>query len=58
MEYIKQYYANVMEEKEIFILVSLAFLTVYFGLNSTPITDLTQGPVSELIITATQNRIK
>jgi NADH-quinone oxidoreductase subunit M len=58
MEYIKQYYANVMEEKEIFILVSLAFLTVYFGLNSTPITDLTQGPVSELLITATQNRIK
>jgi NADH:ubiquinone oxidoreductase subunit 4 (subunit M) len=58
MEYIKQYYANVMEEKEIFILVSLAFLTFYFGLNSTPITDLTQGPVSELLITATQNRIK
>jgi NADH:ubiquinone oxidoreductase subunit 4 (subunit M) len=57
MEYIKQYYMNVMEEKEIFILVSLAFLTVYFGLNSTPITDLTQNNVSELLITAAQNRI-
>jgi NADH:ubiquinone oxidoreductase subunit 4 (subunit M) len=57
-EYIKQYYMNVMEEKEVFVLLSLAFLTIYFGLNSTPITDLTQGPVSELIIAATQNSLR
>jgi NADH-quinone oxidoreductase subunit M len=53
-EYIKKFVS--INESEIYVLSILALFTIYFGLNSSPITDLVSLPVSELLQIASENK--